>query len=88
MWSELSRPEGPSGSLFVYTLPEVGWGWLVSAFGGMQDRQVFVDDFRQAGEFVVICGYQGHTVWLLMPWAGLYGLCAGYEGCPLDLVVD
>ena len=32
---------------------------------------MFVADFRQAGESGVVCGYQGYTAWLLLPWAGL-----------------
>ena len=32
---------------------------------------MFVDDLRQAGEFGVVCGYQGYTTWLLLPWTGL-----------------
>ena len=68
VWSKSSGPGGPLGSLgtrgglgmtcFSFWR-HVGWG------------RCFLTIFHQAGESRVLCGYQGHTAWLLLLWTGL-----------------
>ena len=67
MWSKPSGPEGPSGSLVIYKLPEVGWGWLFSFLEACRMGRCLLTIFVK----LVSPGYQGDMVWLLLPWAGL-----------------